>query len=103
MPRPEALRVQLVSAGGRDEALRGAISLLVVGAVIGLQWWAHTPEAERMARLQRLGISRCAAGRWHARGIPLRWPPSHCECFWTEPATPKAQALADSAERGQTK
>ena len=97
------IRVELVGGGGRQEALKGLLGLAFLGIAIGLEWWAITPEAERRVKLAKLGLTRCPAGRWHARGIPLRWPPAHCECFWTAPADRASQAQADAAERGYTK
>ena len=98
MPDRRPLRVELVAHPGREEALKGAISLLLAGLVIGLQWWSVTPEPERMARLQKLGLTKCREKRWHFHGVPVQWPPGHCVCFWTETSDPEAQALADRAE-----
>ena len=61
MPREDPLRVEIVSHGSQDELLKGLISLAMVGAVIGAQWWAATPEAERQVKLGQLGLRRCSA------------------------------------------
>ena len=98
MPDRRPLRVELVGSPGREEALRGAISLLFVGLVIGVQWWSVTPEAERMVKLQKLGLTRCQEKQWHFHGVPVQWPPGRCVCFWTETSDPEAQAAADRAE-----
>ena len=99
MPKEGPLRVEIVSHGSRDELLKGLISLAVVGAVIGAQWWATTPEAERQVKLGQLGLRRCAANSWHFRGLPLNWPPRRCDCWWIEPAPQPIQQAADQASR----
>lgn len=81
----------------QQEALKGVISLLVVAGMVAVQWWATTPEPERMLRLRKFGISRCSQKRWHFRQGTIAYP-RHCFCQW-EGASPAAQRLADMAER----
>ncbi len=108
-PRP--LKVELVQHGARDEAAKGLVSLLVVALVIGAQWWAYTPEAERRVKLRKLGITQCREKVWHLRRSkpridlplywPIRWPiQRRCLCAWPLEASLEAQSLADRTESG---
>ena len=77
----------------RRALIRAAISALPVVAILGLQWWITTPVPEREGTLQRFGIARCSAGRWHVRGYPHR-----CLCRWHEGSYDE-RLRADLAER----
>ena len=92
------LQVEIVSHPGRKELLAGLISLAVVGASVAVQWYAFTPEAERLTKLRQLGITRCREGEWHFRGALLSWPPRRCLCTWPVQPDPESQAKADRAE-----
>ena len=94
----QPLRVEIVSHPGRKEVLAGLISLAVVAASIGAQWWAYTPEAERRKKLADLGLTRCREGEWHFKGVLLAWPPRRCLCAWPVESDPESQAKADRAE-----
>lgn len=79
--------------------MAGLLSLAVVGLSVGIQWFAFTPEAERTARLRKLGITRCREGQWHYRGLLVAWPPQRCLCTWPVQPDLDAQLRADQAER----
>ena len=98
MPSNRPLKVELVTHPGKEEALKGVISLLFVGAVIGAQWWAVTPQAERIVKLRKLGVTKCRVGGWHFHGVPVQWPPGRCLCSWPETRDPELQRSADEAE-----
>jgi hypothetical protein len=99
----EPLRVELVQSGSlvKSELAKGLLSLGIAALVVGLQWWSMTPEAERLVKLRKLGITRCRVGRWHVMGLTVSaWPPGpgRCLCSWPETAGPESQLLADQAE-----
>ena len=98
MPKTPPLQVEIVTHSARDEAVRGLLSILVVAAMVGVQWWATTPEAERAVKLRKLGVTQCREGNWHVHGVPMQWPPGRCVCSWPVVEDPEAQALADKAE-----
>ncbi len=97
------LRVELVSHAGREQVAARAVSLLFVAAAVGLQWWLTTPAAERTVRLRKVGLARCRGGRWHFRGVALRWPPGRCVCAWPTDAGAALQLEADLAEQRSTR
>ena len=78
---PLLVKIQASESVVRQEAIKGVISLVVVVAIVGVQWWSITPAAERRVKLAKLGITRCGQGRWHFRqaGISL---PRRCLCLW---------------------
>ncbi|MDA8395800.1 MAG: hypothetical protein M0T72_11310 [Candidatus Dormibacteraeota bacterium] len=98
MTQPIEVRILKSEEAVRQEALKGVISLLVVGAMVGIQWWMVTPEPERMIRLRKLGVTRCTQRRWHFRQGLISFP-RRCLCTW-DGAPRDLQRAADRAERG---
>lgn len=98
--RDEPVRVELVPSHGalRSEVAKGLIALAITGAVLGVQWWATTPEPERRVQLHKLGLCTCRFGRWHWRGGRLWWRAERCLCAWPENVSPESQRRADLAE-----
>lgn len=105
----EPLKVQIVAPPGGEVAaarrrLAGAVlSLALFGAMMGIQWWMTTADAERKIALKKVGVYRCSLGRWHFERGGVQFPP-RCLCRWED--APRARVReADAAERearGQT-